>query len=90
MEEDYRLASRKFWQTIRCLRKGKQSSTNSVYGGGGGSRALGVDEIHPEYLKSMDVVGLSWLTRLCSMAWQSGTVSNFKEEAIPKCFVWSQ
>ena len=49
-----------------------------------------MDEIHPEYLKSIDVVGLSWLTRLCSMAWQSGTVSNFKEEAIPKCFVWSQ
>ena len=34
----------------------------------------GVDEIRPEYLKSLDVVGLSWLTRLCSIAWQSGTV----------------
>ncbi|KAK3528421.1 hypothetical protein QTP86_034238 [Hemibagrus guttatus] len=31
-------------------------------------------EIHPEYLKSLDVVGLSWLTRLCNIAWQSGTV----------------
>ena len=29
-EEDYRSASRKFWQTIRCLRKGKQSSTKTV------------------------------------------------------------
>ena len=28
-------ASRKFWQTIRRLRKGKQHSTNTVYGGGG-------------------------------------------------------
>ena len=37
-------------------------------------KAPGVDEIHPEYLKSLDVVGLSWLTRLCSIAWQSGTV----------------
>ncbi|KAK3509655.1 hypothetical protein QTP70_008402 [Hemibagrus guttatus] len=31
-------------------------------------------ETHPEYLKSLDVVGLSWLTRLCNIAWQSGTV----------------
>ncbi|KAK3522948.1 hypothetical protein QTP86_010078 [Hemibagrus guttatus] len=29
-----------------------------------GSKAPGVDEIRPEYLKSLDVVGLSWLTRL--------------------------
>ncbi|KAI3358116.1 hypothetical protein L3Q82_002978 [Scortum barcoo] len=34
----------------------------------------GVDEIHPEYLKSLDVVGLSWLTRLCNIAWRLGTV----------------
>uniref|UniRef100_A0AAQ6INE0 ribonuclease H n=1 Tax=Anabas testudineus TaxID=64144 RepID=A0AAQ6INE0_ANATE len=34
----------------------------------------GVDEIRPEYLKSLDVVGLSWLTRLCSIVWRSGTV----------------
>ncbi|KAI3360120.1 hypothetical protein L3Q82_014441 [Scortum barcoo] len=27
-------------------------------------KAPGVDEIRPEYLKSLDVVGLSWLTRL--------------------------
>ncbi|KAK3525693.1 hypothetical protein QTP70_005845 [Hemibagrus guttatus] len=37
-------------------------------------KAPGVDEIRPEYLKSLDVVGLSWLTRLCNIAWQSGTV----------------
>ncbi|KAK3545916.1 hypothetical protein QTP70_016712, partial [Hemibagrus guttatus] len=30
-----------------------------------GGKAPGVDEIRPEYLKSLDVVGLSWLTRLC-------------------------
>ncbi|XP_076588427.1 uncharacterized protein LOC143321733 [Chaetodon auriga] len=35
MEEDYRLASRKFWQTIWRLRKGKQLSVNTVYSGGG-------------------------------------------------------
>uniref|UniRef100_A0A671XIN0 Reverse transcriptase domain-containing protein n=1 Tax=Sparus aurata TaxID=8175 RepID=A0A671XIN0_SPAAU len=130
MEEDYWSASKKFWQTIRRLRRGKQSSTNTVYSGGGelltstgdivgrwkeyfedllnptdtpsieeaeagdsavdpsitqaevtevvrkllGGKAPGVDEIRPEYLKSLDVVGLSWLTRLCSVAWQSGTV----------------
>ncbi len=37
-------------------------------------KAPGVDEIRPEYLKSLDVVGLSWLTCLCSIAWRSGTV----------------
>ncbi|KAI3351692.1 hypothetical protein L3Q82_020527 [Scortum barcoo] len=39
-----------------------------------GGKAPGVDEIRPEYLKSLDVVGLSWLTCLCSIAWRSGTV----------------
>ncbi|KAK3512527.1 hypothetical protein QTP70_015639 [Hemibagrus guttatus] len=39
-----------------------------------GGKALGVDEICPEYLKSLDVVGLSWLTHLCNIAWRSGTV----------------
>uniref|UniRef100_A0A672ZD16 Reverse transcriptase domain-containing protein n=1 Tax=Sphaeramia orbicularis TaxID=375764 RepID=A0A672ZD16_9TELE len=130
MEEDYWSASRKFWQTIRRLRKGKQCATNTVFSGSGelltstgdvvgqwkeyfedllnptvtssmeegeaevsevdssitqaevtevvgkllGGRAPGVDETRPEYLKSLDVQGLSWLTRLCNIAWQSGTV----------------
>ncbi|KAK3523553.1 hypothetical protein QTP70_002456 [Hemibagrus guttatus] len=130
MEKDYRTASGKFWQTVRRLRRGKQLSANTVYGGGGellvstgdivgrwkeyfedllnptdtpsveepeakdsevdsfisqaevtevvqqllGGKAPGVDEIRPEYLKSLDVVRLSWLTRLCNIAWQSGTV----------------
>ncbi|KAK3558815.1 hypothetical protein QTP86_028745, partial [Hemibagrus guttatus] len=39
-----------------------------------GGKATGVDEIRPEYLKSLDVVGLPWLTRLCNIAWRSGTV----------------
>ncbi|KAK3548671.1 hypothetical protein QTP70_016417, partial [Hemibagrus guttatus] len=39
-----------------------------------GGKAPGVDEIRPEYLKSLDVVGLSWLTHLCNISWQSGTV----------------
>ncbi|KAK3532843.1 hypothetical protein QTP70_000267 [Hemibagrus guttatus] len=39
-----------------------------------GGKALGVDEIRLEYLKSLDVEGLSWLTRLCNIAWRSGTV----------------
>ena len=30
------------------------------------------DEICPELLKALDVVGLSWLTRLCNIAWTSG------------------
>ncbi|KAK3507789.1 hypothetical protein QTP70_000372 [Hemibagrus guttatus] len=130
MEKDYRTTSGKFWQTVRRLRRGKQLSANTVYGGDGellvstgdivgrwkeyfedllnptdtpsveeleaedsevdsfitqaevtkvvqqllGGKAPGVDEIRPEYLKSLDVVGLSWLTRLCNIAWRSGTV----------------
>ncbi|KAI3375725.1 hypothetical protein L3Q82_003729 [Scortum barcoo] len=34
------------------------------------ARHAEVDEIRPEYLKSLDVVGLSWLTRLCNIAWR--------------------
>ena len=37
-------------------------------------KAPGVDEIHPEYFRSLDVVWLSWLTCLCSISWHSGTV----------------
>ncbi|MEL7181936.1 MAG: reverse transcriptase family protein, partial [Pseudomonadota bacterium] len=37
-------------------------------------RAPGVDEIRPDFLKALDVVGLSWLTRLCNIAWKSGAV----------------
>ncbi|KAK3529557.1 hypothetical protein QTP70_031980, partial [Hemibagrus guttatus] len=39
-----------------------------------GGKAPGVDEIRPENLKSLDVVGLPWLTCLCNIAWRSGTV----------------
>ncbi|KAI3364671.1 hypothetical protein L3Q82_011446 [Scortum barcoo] len=48
---------------------GKNSGLGGVRG-----KAPGVDEIRPEYLKSLDVVGLSWLTRLCNIAWRLGTV----------------
>ncbi|KAK3543175.1 hypothetical protein QTP70_012283 [Hemibagrus guttatus] len=130
MEKDYRTASGKFWQTVRRLRRGKQLSANTVYGGSGellastgdivgwwkeyfedllnltdmpsveepeaedtevdsfitqaevtevvqqllGFKAPGVDEICPEYLKSLDIVGLSCLTSLCNIVWWSGTV----------------
>ncbi|TWW75469.1 hypothetical protein D4764_13G0001310 [Takifugu flavidus] len=128
MENDFRTASKRFWTTIRRLRKGKQCTVNTVYNGvlltstrdvvdrwkeyfedllnpinmpsseevgpgdlGIGShisgaevaevvkkllggKAPGVDEIRPEFLKALDVVGLSWLTRLCNIAWTSGAV----------------
>ncbi|KAK3515182.1 hypothetical protein QTP70_009592 [Hemibagrus guttatus] len=125
MEKDYQTALGKFWQTVWCLRSGKQLSTNTVYSGGGellastgdivgqwkeyfedllnptdtsslekpeaedsdidsfitqvvqqllSGKAPGVDEIRREYLKSLDVVGLSWLTHLCNIVWWSGTV----------------
>ncbi|KAL0200215.1 hypothetical protein M9458_003402, partial [Cirrhinus mrigala] len=139
VEKDYRSALKRFWQTVRRLRRGKQCPANTVYSGGGnlltstgdivgrwkeyfedllnsvntssieednntssieeakaggseadstisraevtevveklpGGKAPGVDDIRPEYLKSLDVVGLSWLTRLCNIAWWLGTV----------------
>ncbi|KAI3377609.1 hypothetical protein L3Q82_008770 [Scortum barcoo] len=39
-----------------------------------GSGAPELDEICPGYLKALDVVGLSWLTRLCNIAFTSGAV----------------
>ncbi|XP_029903635.1 uncharacterized protein LOC115356559, partial [Myripristis murdjan] len=35
MEEDYQSASKKFWQTVRRLRRGKQYSADTVYSAGG-------------------------------------------------------
>ncbi|KAK3571583.1 hypothetical protein QTP86_014552, partial [Hemibagrus guttatus] len=35
MEKNYWTASGKFWQAVRCLRRGKQLSANTVYSGGG-------------------------------------------------------
>lgn len=32
-----------------------------------GGKAQGVDEVHPEYLQSLDAMEVSWLTRLCVM-----------------------
>ena len=107
MEADYQSASKKFWQTIWCLRRGErwkdyfedllnptdmlsmeeaeaghsevdsfitQTEVTEVVRKLLSGKAPGVDEVCPEYLKSLDVVGLSWLTRLCSITWQSGTV----------------
>lgn len=34
----------------------------------------GVDKIRPEILKTLDIVGLSWLTRLSSVVSTSGTM----------------
>jgi len=36
-------------------------------------KAPGVDVIRPEMLKALDIVGLSWLTRLFNVAWSLGT-----------------
>ncbi|KAI3364544.1 hypothetical protein L3Q82_011327 [Scortum barcoo] len=103
MEEDYQSASKRFWQTVRRLRRGKQYSANTVYSAGGelltstgdivdssitqaevtevvrkllGGKAPGVDEIRPEYLKSLDVVGLSWLTRLLQHCMEVGDIAS--------------
>ncbi|TWW66931.1 hypothetical protein D4764_20G0009630 [Takifugu flavidus] len=130
MEEDFWLAPRKFWQTVRRLRGSRRQLAHTVLGVRGelltspgaiirrwkeyfreflnpantypqggtesgdqevdhpisgaevaevlkqlpGSGALGADEICPGYLKALDVVGHSWLRRLCNIAWTSGAV----------------
>ncbi|TKS65465.1 putative 149 kDa protein ORF 2 [Collichthys lucidus] len=130
MENDFRTASRRFWTTIRRLRRGKQCTVNTVFSGGGVlltatrdvlgrwreyfedllnptstssleeaepgdpvvvspisgaevaeivkkllcGKAPGVDEVRLEFLKALDVVGVSWLTRHCNTAWTSGAV----------------
>uniref|UniRef100_A0A8C6M635 Reverse transcriptase domain-containing protein n=1 Tax=Nothobranchius furzeri TaxID=105023 RepID=A0A8C6M635_NOTFU len=130
MKKDYRSAPKRFWQTVRCLRRGRQQLAHTVYSGNEelltstgatvgqwkeyfeellnptyahskeepepgdlgmdcpisraevaevvkqlhSGRAPGAVEICPGYLKAMDVVGLSWLTRLCNIAWSSGAV----------------
>ncbi|KAK3572793.1 hypothetical protein QTP86_007398 [Hemibagrus guttatus] len=43
-----------------------------------GGKAPGVDEIRSEYLKSLDVVGLSWLTHLCNIAGSHSSASQGK------------
>ncbi|KAI3362597.1 hypothetical protein L3Q82_001685 [Scortum barcoo] len=109
-------ALKKFWQTVRRLRRGNQYSANTINSAGGelltstgdivgrwkkyfedllnptdtpsteeveaGDSEVeimpGVDEIHPECLKSLDVVGLSWLTRqgrgAVPLEWQTRVV----------------
>ena len=37
-------------------------------------KAPGVDDIRPEMLKALGVGGVSWLTRLFNIAWESGSV----------------
>ncbi|XP_070689082.1 paralemmin 1a [Pempheris klunzingeri] len=125
MEKDFRVASRKFRQSIHWLRKGKQgrggklltptedivgrwkehfeelvnpTNTSSVEEAESedsgeassvslavslaevaevvkkllGGKALWVDDIRPEMLKALDIVGLSWLTCLFSVVWRVG------------------
>ncbi|TWW69735.1 hypothetical protein D4764_18G0005410 [Takifugu flavidus] len=129
MENDFRTASKRFWTTIRRLRRGSSALSTLCSGDGVlltstrdvvdrwkeyfedllnptntpsseevgpgdlemgsrisgaevaevvkkllGGKAPGVDEIRPESLKALDVVGLSWLTRLCNIVWTSGAV----------------
>ena len=40
MENDFRMASKRFWSTIRRLRGGKQLIVNTVYGGDGENMLL--------------------------------------------------
>ncbi|TWW71634.1 EARP-interacting protein [Takifugu flavidus] len=143
MESDFRTASKRFWTTIRHLRRGKQCTINAVYSGDGvlltstrdvvdrwkeyfedllnptsapsneeagpgdlgigshisgaevaevvkkllSDKAPGVDEIHPEFLNVLDVVGLSWLTRLCNIAWSSGAVPLDWQTVVVECLL---
>ncbi|KAI3374050.1 hypothetical protein L3Q82_022616 [Scortum barcoo] len=74
MEEDYSVGLEEILANRPAPQKGEavlcqhclQCRSSSV------ARRLGVDEIRPEYLKSLDVVGLSWLTRLCNIVFCGG------------------
>ncbi|TWW69196.1 hypothetical protein D4764_18G0000020 [Takifugu flavidus] len=106
MENDFRTASKRFWTTIRRLRRGKQCTVNAVYSGDGvlltstqdvvdrwkeyfedllnPTNTPSSEEVGPGDLEmgsrisraevAEAVVGLSWLTRLCNIAWTSGAV----------------
>ncbi|KAK3536228.1 hypothetical protein QTP86_000137 [Hemibagrus guttatus] len=95
MEKDYQTASGKFWQTVRRLRREEpeagdsevdsfitQAEVTEVVQQLLGGKAPGVDEIRPEYLKSLDVVGLSWLTRLCNIALPGKVYSRVLERRV--------
>ncbi|KAI3372456.1 hypothetical protein L3Q82_022939 [Scortum barcoo] len=45
-------------------------------------KAPGVDEICPEYLKPLDLVGLSWLTRLCKHCMEGDHTSQPPREGL--------
>ncbi|KAI3362912.1 hypothetical protein L3Q82_011508, partial [Scortum barcoo] len=75
MEEDYRsVGLEEILANRPAPQKGEAPKVTEVVRKLLGGKAPGVDEIRPEYLKSLDVVGLSWLTRLCNIAWRLGTV----------------
>ncbi|TWW54336.1 hypothetical protein D4764_06G0008300 [Takifugu flavidus] len=147
MENDFRMASKRFWTTIRRLRRGKQCTVNTVYSGDGvlltstrdvvdrwkeyfedllnptntpsseeigpgdlgigshisgaevaevvkkllGGKAPGVDEIHPEFLKALDVVGLLWLTRLCNITWTlGGSAAGLADRGVDQLYTLSR
>uniref|UniRef100_A0A3B3ZSF9 Uncharacterized protein n=1 Tax=Periophthalmus magnuspinnatus TaxID=409849 RepID=A0A3B3ZSF9_9GOBI len=64
-----RLGTRRWTRSSPWLKSPRWLASSSVSG-----RAPGVDEIRPAYLRSLDVVGLFWLTSLGNIAWWSGTV----------------
>ena len=47
-------------------------------------KAPGIDEIQPDMLKALCVEGLSWLTRLFNIAWESGTVPKEWQQEWPR------
>ncbi|TWW78262.1 hypothetical protein D4764_11G0003830 [Takifugu flavidus] len=55
MENNLRTASKRFWTTIRCLRKGKQCTVNTVYSGDGVllTSTRGVVDRWKEYFKDL-------------------------------------
>lgn len=58
-EEDLPITGAEVAEAVKQLLSGKASG---VYG------------IQPEFLKALDVVGMSWLTRLFNITWRLGTV----------------
>ncbi|KAI3360026.1 hypothetical protein L3Q82_014350 [Scortum barcoo] len=74
MEEDYRSASKRFWQTVRRLRRGKQYSANTVYSAqppreGLHARVLERRGLNSAYSRPLDSGGTM---RFSSWSWNSG------------------
>ncbi|KAK0140999.1 hypothetical protein N1851_021987 [Merluccius polli] len=80
MEKDFRLASRKFWQTVQRLRKGKQGLAQAVFSRGGELLTRTGDivgrwkEHFEELLNPTNLFSVTWMSGTVPVEWQTGVV----------------